>query len=83
MHLMKQGAVLKSAKAKKRTRFDLESEPEVFGAPEPERDLTMPEEFNKGDEPMAAWPVGKKGKTGQTPDKKPQLKPTFPGDYKI
>ena len=83
MHLMKQGAVLKSEKAKKRTRFDLESQPEVFGAPEPERDLKMPEEFKKGDEPMAAWPAGKKPKTGKTPDKKTDLKPTFPGEYKI
>ena len=43
----------------------------------------MPEEFKKGDEPMAAWPVGKKGKTGQTPNKKTDQKPTFPGEYKI
>ena len=84
VHLMKQGAVLKSTKEKKRTRFDLESPPEVFGAPDPERKLQMPEEeFKKGDEPMAAWPAGKKGKTGKTPDKKTDLKPTFPGEYKI
>ena len=80
---MKQGAVLKSDKEKKRTHFDLESAPEVFGGPDLERDLKQPEEFKKEEDPKAAWPGHKKGKTGQTPEKNVEMKVNLNPGFKI
>ena len=73
---MKSGAVLKSAKDKTRTRYELESKPEIFDAEDPDRELPPMEESKSGDEPKPFLQGEKRKKTGLTPSKDVEMKLT-------